>query len=305
MLFFIIGFLVRPFYKSLFFVAGCVVGYLIVSTVLAVLEGRKFYNDFPNALRIGLSVFGGWLGILGVPLLIIGLLANDEALRRVFRLKGVIVFSGIDGTGKTSHALRARRWLGSHGFTCRIVEFSQYLFLKGGKPPKADKFFTSFSFKETTEWLKKQRKPPGRTRRFSFIRPYLAWLDNIIFFLVKVLPAVWRGDYVVCDRFIWDNYVKHKVLGYKTPILKWLAMVLQPKLGFIFDVPPRVSRQRTSLRAFHYEYTPEQLQQEREEFKMIGRRLGFPILHTDRVTPQKTWNDIVRVLEVALSSAAG
>jgi len=279
-------------------------GFLVVTTLLNKYRyKRAYYNDFPNAFRVFLGVLGGVLIgffpsliLVGLGLLAIaaGLLANDEAIRRVYRGRGVIVLSGIDGTGKSTHARNIYRWLRRRGAGCRIIPFHRYLFLDkvGGFRSRV---------RGTAEMVRRMgRRPPGwvpaRTSKFSLIRPYLALVDNILLYLTRVVPAIWRGEYVICDRFIWDNYVKHKMLGYGTRYLFRLSTAIRPWAGIIFDLPSEVAVKRVGERDFHYQYTKEQYDVERREFRRIARRLGYPVISTDQ-PPEDTWREIERYLE--------
>jgi len=279
-------------------------GFLVVTTLLNKYRYRRaYYNDFPNVLRVFLGVLGGVLidffpslalTGLGVLAVVAGLLANDEAIRRVYRGRGVIVLSGIDGTGKSTHARNIYQWLKRRGKQCRIIPFYRYLFLDkvGGFRARV---------RGTTELIRRmKRRPrgwvPAKTSKLSLIRPYLALMDNILLYLVKVVPAIWRGEYVVCDRFIWDNYVKHKMLGYNTRHLLQLSTTIRPWAGIIFDLPSKVAVERVGKRSFHYQYTKEQYDAERREFRRIAHRLGYPIINTNQ-PPEDTWREIERYLK--------
>ncbi len=257
--------------------------YAIIGTAAVVRRGYRWYNDLPNALRVLVAAVGGWVAwynlVLGILLLILGFLLNDESLRRAVRHSGVIVLSGVDGTGKSTWTTRVCEELRRNGYKCRVVRFYKYLILSQiRKPP-------------STEGLSKT--PPRKRSRLFFLRPYLAFFDNFLLYLTRVFPANWRGEYVVCDRFIWDNYVKHKALGYR--MWRIVVLLVKPKHGIILDVSPQVSRQRTERRDFHYEYTFDELNQERRDFSAIGRRLGYPVISTEQSLP-KTWKEISAAL---------
>jgi len=266
----------------------------------------SYYNDFPNVLRVFFGCLGGVLlesyslfaVASGLLLVLLGVFANDEPMRRVYRNKGVIVLSGIDGTGKSTHAKNICGWLRRNGFTCRIVPFHRYLFL--------DKL-SRFRLKVKGEKVRKPRgkPPPGwipaKTSRFSFVRPYLALLDNFLLYVFKVVPCVWRREYVVCDRFIWDNYVKHKALGYNTAFLFGFATFVKPKIGLIFDLPSEVAVERVGQRGFHYQYTAEQYEIERKEFRKIGEKLGYIVINTNQPL-EETWREIENYLASIMSS---
>jgi thymidylate kinase len=257
--------------------------YTIVGTAMVVRKGYRWFNDLPNSFRVLLAAVGGWVAwynlILGVVLVLFGVLLNDEPLRRTVRQSGVIVLSGVDGTGKSTWTTRICEELRGNGYKCRIIRFYRYLILSQiRKPP-------------STEGLSKT--PPRKRSRLFFLRPYLAFVDNFLLYLTRVFPANWRGEFVVCDRFIWDNYVKHRALGYR--MWRILVLLIKPKHGIILDVSPRVSRQRTDRRDFHYEYSFDELEQERRDFSAIGRQLGYPVISTEQ-SQSKTWKEITAAL---------
>lgn len=257
--------------------------YTIVGTAVVVRRGYRWFNDLPNSFRVLLAAVGGWVAwynlILGGVLVLLGFLLNDESLRRAVRHSGVIVLSGVDGTGKSTWTNRICEELRGKGYKCRIIRFYKYLILSQiRKPP-------------STEGLSKT--PPRKRSRLFFLRPYLAFVDNFLLYLTRVFPPNWRGEFVVCDRFIWDNYVKHRALGYR--MWRILVLLIKPKHGIILDVSPQVSRQRTGRRDFHYEYSFDELEQERRDFSAIGRQLGYPIVSTEQ-SPSTTWKEITAVL---------
>jgi len=256
----------------------------------------SYYNDFPNVLRVFFGCLGGVLlesyslfyVIFGLLFVLLGIFANDEPMRSVYRNKGVIVLSGIDGTGKSTHAKKICEWLRQNGFTCRNVRFHRYLFL--------DKL-SKFRLKVKREKVEKPRgkPPPGwipaKTSKFSFVRPYLALLDNFLLYALRVVPCVWRGECVVCDRFIWDNYVKHKALGYNAAFLFRFATFVKPNIGLIFDLPSEVAVERVGQRDFHYQYKIEQYEAERKDFRNIAEKLGYVIINTNQPI-QRTWIEV-------------
>jgi len=263
---------------------GIPLAFFLVATPLTYAKGGiSPLHEVPNFLRVLLSCAGGLAfsslslvgALVGVVLLAAGILANDESLRRVYRQRGLIVLSGIDGTGKSTHSTYIAELLRGRGLKCKVVRFHKYLFLDA---------LSNVRLKLSEEAREKVRSMdiPAKTSRFSFVRPYLALVDNLILYAIEVLPSIWRGEFVVCDRFIWDNYVKHKALGYNVRFLKKLSMIVKPKVGFILDLKPEKAVERVSRRAHHYQYREEHYEIERNEFLDIGKKLGFAVVNTDR-----------------------
>ena len=267
----------------------------LVATIRSVRKGISHLNELPNVLRILFASIGaallGFFSTLsmvsGALLILLGVFANDEAMRRLYRQKGVIVLTGIDATGKSTHARNISSWLKAKGIKCEILPFHRYLFLgrlsgvKSGRAPS-----------QTPE----SRTPIAKTSKFSLIRPYVALADNIMSYVLRVLPRIAKRNYVVCDRFIWDNYVKHKALGYNTRFLFRLSTLIKPQIGMVFDLPAEKAFERVEKRKKHLRYSIEQYEIERMEFKKIARTLNYPVVNTDEPI-QKTWNRIEAYLD--------
>ena len=258
--------------------------FLVITALLnARRKGVSPYNDLPNALRLLLSSSGGllasrlvpWALLASTALLALALLANDESIRRLYRQKGLIVLSGIDGTGKTTHSNRLASFLRGLGLKCKVERFHRYLFLDRLSRAR-------LKVSERARRAVESMEIPAKTSALSFLRPYLSLLDNLALYALRVAPSIWRGEFVVCDRFVWDNYVKYKALGYGVWLLDRLCMLIKPKVGIILDLEPELAVRRVSQRSWHYRYTEEHYRVEREEFRRIGKALGFAIINTDR-----------------------
>ena len=263
----------------------------LVATINSSRKGISYLNELPNVLRILFASMGAALigffsplaMVLGFLFVILGVFVNDEAVRRLYRQKGVIVLTGIDATGKSTHARNISSWLRDRGIDCKILRFDRYLFLSrisglrktGGKPIR----------------VLETRVPPARTSKLSLARPYLALVDNVLFYVLRVLPSIVGREYVVCDRFIWDNYIKHKALGYNTRFLFKLSTLIKPHRGIVFDLPAEIAFDRVEKREKHYRYSIEQYEIERKEFRRIAEMLNYPVVETDELI-QETWSRI-------------
>lgn len=275
-----------------FFVVFMPLSYLVWATIFRLMQGFSWRNEVPNTFRVFLVSLGVFTHqfsfFLAMPLVLAGFLLNDEALRRVYRHKGVIVLSGIDATGKSTMCHHIASWLRTKGIKCEIIAFPQYLFLeklsslirKGGK---------------TTH----PRRAYARTSKLSTFRPYLAVVDKWLLYILKILPRIAIGDYVVCDRFVWDNYVKHKALGYPTRFLFWLATLIKPRSVFILDVSAETSINRVKKKRGHLVYAIGEVEAERKEFIQIANVFGYPIVNTE-VPEGQTWRVLKTTLERTL-----
>jgi thymidylate kinase len=271
----------------------------LIATILSLGKRSSYLNELPNVVRVLFASIGsaliGFFSLfhitLGSLFILFGVFANDEAMRRLYRQKGVIVLTGIDATGKSTHARRISSWLRNKGIDCRIVPFDKYLFL--GR-------ISGFRKRgEKTSQAVGKRVPVARTSRFSLIRPYIALIDNVLLYVVRIFPRIAKREYVVCDRFIWDNYVKHKALGYSTWSLFWLSTLIRPKIGVVFDLPAEIAFERVEKRHKHLRYSIEQYETERKEFRRIAKMLDYRIIETNEPV-QKTWDRIEAYLNSSI-----
>jgi dTMP kinase len=137
-----------------------------------------------------------------------------------------ISFEGIDGAGKSTHidAVAARLSASGGGLVCTREP--------GGTPlaEKLRELMLHASMDPLTEAL----------LVFAARRDHL---QNVI------LPALERGDTVLCDRFTDASFAYQGAgRGLDTEVLNWLEAqvqgALQPDLTLWFDVPPALAAQR-------------------------------------------------------------
>lgn len=283
----VLAWIFRPTWYLVF--SSTLVFWLLLD-IMATQKGLSYFNELPNTLRFFLVCAGGLQqSVFGVFLILLGYFANDELIRRLYRQKGIVVLTGIDSSGKSTYAQKILLALTSKGLSCRILRFDKYLFL--------DKL--SSLRKNRRLHIEDARAPIANTSLFSFLRPYLALVDNILFYLVKVVPSVAKREIVICDRFIWDNSVKHKALGYPTFLLFELSILLKPSITIVLDVPSKIAFERVEKREGHKRYSISQYDLERREFRKIARALAYPIIDTNESIFQ-TWPRIEALITEGL-----
>lgn len=167
----------------------------------------------------------------------------------------LICFSGIDGSGKTAQArllqkafegchIRAR-YVWSRSGSSRFVGLFTQLARRtpaAGEPPV-----------ESEEARIARRK---RLLQRPLIRTAWTWLtalDLAAKYLIHVRVPLWRGDVVICDRYVYDTWAEWAAyLGDDAEICRsWAARVLrrlapQPKAGFLLDISPQAAADRAS-----------------------------------------------------------
>ena len=161
----------------------------------------------------------------------------------------LICLTGVDGSGKSTHAKSLSKFLTSKGYPCKYVW--------GASRPVLSYFF--FGFTRVFGFWKE-------TKKDTFTDP-LEYADRR---LVKVLGAVWRlflfvdfqirtsfrirypllsGKTVVCDRYFYDMLMDLSVTGkfsarFATVISR---TVPAPIIGFLLDAPEKVISDRRAI----------------------------------------------------------
>lgn len=264
--------------------------FALAFSAFAVLKGFSYLNELPNTLRFMVACVGGLVGgVLGVFLFLLSYFGNDETMRRLYRQKGVIVLTGIDSTGKSTYARKIHSHLTAKGVNCRVLKFDKYLFLEK----------LSSLRRNQPSHIDDVRVSTAKTSILSFLRPYLALADNILLYISKAFPSIARRGIVICDRFIWDNSIKHKALGYPTFLLFNLSTLLKPPNGIVLDVPTEVAYERVEKRKSHKHYSLGQYETERTEFRRVARILKYPVINTDEPFIE-TWNRIESLITCEL-----
>ncbi len=250
-------------------------------------------RDKANTIRVMICALA-ILGVLPVLLssipLIISLVLNDESLRRMRRWK-LIVFTGIDGSGKSTHAKETALWLKGLGVPVTYYHFFRHPLV------------TLFSLAKRK--IVKVSEDEVRTYSPGFrlhlrrgilpkIRPIAQYIDNWAYIGLRLLFHMLKGEWVIADRYFYDYYIRFKCLGYPMPrpLEKvYLRLVPRPHLLIVFDVDPKISFQRRGAEhPLWYYYRA------RKAFFNLAKRLHAPILNTERDfdVVQEDINNLIR-----------
>ena len=162
-----------------------------------------------------------------------------------------ITLEGLDGAGKSTHVRWLAKRLRQRGV--RVV-----LTREPGGTPAGEKL----------RWLMLtgSRRLHPETETLLMFAARREHLDKV------VLPALRRGDWVVCDRFTDATYAYQSagsgVEWKKVAVLEqWVHRGLRPDMTLLFDVSPDVGRRRLGVRAGR-----DRFERERRDFHGRVRR---------------------------------
>lgn len=261
------------------------------------------FRDKANTFRVALL---SCTVIPHVPLqttlifLFLPLILNDEWLRKVAKWK-LIVFTGIDGSGKTTHSIETVRYLRTKGIDCAVYHWFRQLLVSSasiayakilGKPIIRHRY-TRGKNVYTDAFRKRIRTS------MAMFRPLLQLIDNWIFIGTMLLINMIKGRWVICDRYFYDYYIRFKVLGYPVPkILEWVVYEFTPNphLLIVFDVNPVISykRRRGEHPLWYYVYA-------RKEYLRIAKNKKGVVINTEKPFKEvqnEVNKTILRVLSV-------
>ena len=166
------------------------------------------------------------------PFRTMGYLIEFVSVARKKRL--LICFSGIDGTGKTTHATTLVRRFKDMRIPC---QYAYCIF-----EPKV-----SYPFMALVYLIKGyRRKDYYKSRILRRIWNYIVILDFLYIYFTKVKIPLLIGKSVICDRYVYDWIAALKYDGlYNERASKILLKIIpKPDLVFILDIPEEVSNVR-------------------------------------------------------------
>jgi dTMP kinase len=249
--------------------------FLAYGIAKSLVRGIDPLNDVPNGFRVLLATVGGSLiphvgtfilPSVGILLVVSAALLNDEFQRRAFHAVtagirgGTVVFLGIDGSGKSTHAEATKRWFETRGYRCRLVPFHKYIIV---------------------DRLSRKAGPSSLeagTGRPNPLRPLLSLFDNLLMLLWTSFGSGIAGTVVIYDRYIWSTYVKYSGLGYPVRPLSFMYLLPRPRVALLFEIPVERSLRVIDDRGNHIRYPGKVLSSERELYFSIARGRGYAVI---------------------------
>jgi len=215
-----------------------------------------------------------------------------RTLMRGIKLKGhirpqasfLVSFSGIDGSGKSSHAQLLEKCLAHYGLstsyrwsrcaTSGVTRFfsvcGQTLFWRRANSQKG----------EPTSAAKRRKRLSNPLLRFFW--SYVMAADmTISYFFRAGLPLLW-GKIVICDRYVFDTAAE---IESSLPVVdRWnklairlmLALTRKPDIAYFLDVPGDISTQRRDSNS-----DTDSLQRQRNVYIELAELYHLRIKRTD------------------------
>ena len=163
--------------------------------------------------------------------------------------KNLIVFSGLDGAGKSTQIDLLKAHYEKQGIQVK------YFWSRGGYTPGIQGF-KNLLRKSSSKKMFSQG--PSKERDQSFSNPLvrkvwlsLAILDLVFFYGIYVRFKSFTGVKVICDRYIIDTSIDFRLNFPDENVDKWLIwksmvfIAMRPKKHFVFTIPVEESLRRS------------------------------------------------------------
>lgn len=164
----------------------------------------------------------------------------------------LICFIGIDGSGKTTYALKLYQELKTKGFKCRYIHFDS-LFAH-----TVLNIANKIANLATTKTKHAKLKDSSEKRASSFISTIKGtiWsliliIDGIFFNLLKLKK---KREIVICDRYFYDSAISCIYSGAKESFIYkiYQQFFLLPDIMFLMDVEPKTAYNRKQDESLKY-----------------------------------------------------
>jgi len=229
-----------------------------------------------------------------IPVYFVPIAARIKLLKSALSRERIVVcFSGIDGTGKTTHATKLVKRFKDMGVPC---QYARCIF-----EPKV-----SYPFMALVYLIKGyRRKDYYKSRILRKIWNYIIILDFLYIYFTKVKIPLLIGKSVICDRYVYDWIAALKYDGlYNERASKILLKIIpKPDLVFILDIPEEVSNVRKddtkdAVNIKDSDSAMDYLSIHRRSFLEIAQSLNIPVIDATRdfkELNEEFYKNIIRV----------
>jgi len=194
----------------------------------------------------------------------------------ISKKKVLICFTGVDGSGKTTHAKHLLRFLQEKGYSSKYVWAASrpifiYPFLV------ITRVLGYWKIIKKNAWMDPLEKaPPSIKKKFALLYRFLLFVDFEILALLKVLLPLLFVKVVICDRYVYDLIMELALSNLHSPSFAKLMLhaTPTPKRTFFTEAPIHVLVQRRP------DFTKENMLAKQNIYRKLAKIFGFKIIDT-------------------------
>lgn|GEM_PF-6212494 len=187
----------------------------------------------------------------------------------------IICFTGVDGTGKTTHAGALLKFLKDNGCSCVYVWGAFHPILS----------YTFFALTRLFGYWKIIRKnaftnplehaPERIAKNFACVLRLLFFIDFQIKTLLKIRLPLLLGKNIICDRYFYDLLMELELinLSSKNFVYLMLRTLPQPLITFLMDANETAIKERRN-------FSLKELQSKRKIFLRMGKSFNFVVINS-------------------------
>jgi len=189
----------------------------------------------------------------------------------------IISFSGLDGTGKSTHVRGTCEYLTGRGIKCRsrhLIKDSFSYFLTHKVVGKV-----SMKMKDGVETGIRSKKRGPKFVFFAFAKKVLLLLELLYFNARYFLLKNRRNRALICDRYFYDALVQVRYLGISGDIFAGIykSLIIEPDISFFLHTPPDLAYGRKK------EFDMEYFSKKSGLYEHSMDDVGFIILESDEI----------------------
>lgn len=195
----------------------------------------------------------------------------------------LVVFSGLDGAGKSTQIDLLLAWLRAQG------QDPVYLWARGGYTP----LFNALKsiLRRASGGRVVPDSGPSTARTQAFRQPWkrrlwlrLALLDLLLVYVLQVRWWLWRGRPVICDRYVGDTLLDFRLNFPQEQVERWplwralVKLAPQANAAFLLLIPVAESVRRSQLKDEPFPDPPEILAQRLAQYQSLAESSDWQVL---------------------------